>query len=69
MINQSYSIRSSLDNITSRENQIMILIAHDISTYEIAKKLFLSYNIVQAYRKDLLIKLNVHKSKELQRVI
>lgn len=44
--------------LTDREVEVLKLIAQELSTKEIADRMFLSENTIESYRKNLLIKLN-----------
>ncbi|MFV0540631.1 MAG: response regulator [Aestuariibaculum sp.] len=45
--------------LTSREKEVLKLIAEEYTTQEIADKLFLSKHTIESYRKNLISKLNV----------
>lgn len=45
--------------LTDREKEVLILIAEEYTTYEIAKKLSLSKHTIESYRKTLFSKLDV----------
>lgn len=45
--------------LTEREKQVLILIADELTTHEIADKLFISHHTVETHRKNLISKLNV----------
>lgn len=45
--------------LTGREKEILVLIANELSTREIAKRLFISINTVETHRKNLIKKLQV----------
>lgn len=47
------------DKISTREQEILHLIAHEYRSHEIAKELFISVNTVQTHRRNLLDKLRV----------
>ena len=53
--------------ISMREHQILQLIAHEYSTNEIAKELFLSPHTVISHRRNLLQKLQAKNSAGLVR--
>lgn len=52
---------------TKREREILHLIAHEHTTKEIAKQLYISYETVQTHRKNLLMKLEVKNTAGLVR--
>lgn len=54
-----------VQNITSRELEILQLIALGLTSQEISKKLFISKNTVETHRKNLLAKLNVKNTASL----
>lgn len=45
--------------LTDREKEVLILIAEELTTNEIADKLFISKHTVETHRKNLISKLNV----------
>lgn len=47
------------DKISTREQEILRLIANEYRSHEIAKELFISVNTVQTHRRNLLDKLRV----------
>jgi len=51
--------KDTLEMLTSREKEVLKLIAEEYTTQEIADKLFLSKHTVESYRKTLFVKLNV----------
>lgn len=51
-----------LTSLTSREIDVLKLIAHEYSSAQIADKLFVSLNTVETHRKNLFKKLNVKNS-------
>lgn len=51
--------KETLEKLTSREKDILKLIAEEYTTQEIADKLFLSKHTIESYRKTLLLKLKV----------
>jgi DNA-binding NarL/FixJ family response regulator len=59
--------RSYEVNLSSREKEILRLIADEFTTGEIAKKLFLSTHTIETHRKNMLSKLNVRNSAGLIR--
>ena len=50
--------KTALETLTSREKDVLRLIAEEYTTQEIADKLFLSKHTIESYRKVLLYKLN-----------
>jgi DNA-binding NarL/FixJ family response regulator len=54
-----------VQNITTRELEILQLIALGLTSQEISKKLFISKNTVETHRKNLLAKLNVKNTASL----
>ncbi len=64
-IMQGLQKKQSQDNdyqiveLTEREKQVLILIADELTTHEIADKLFISHHTVETHRKNLISKLNV----------
>jgi len=54
-----------VQNITSRELEILQLIALGLTSQEISKRLFISKNTVETHRKNLLAKLNVKNTASL----
>ena len=55
-------------NITSRERQVLHLIAHERNTNQIAEELFVSYETAISHRKSLLKKLKVKNTAGMIRV-
>ena len=45
--------------ISTREKEVLNLIAHEYRTHEIAKELFISTHTVQTHRRNLLEKMDV----------
>lgn len=56
---------SMVQNITSRELEILQLIALGLTSQDISTKLFISKNTVETHRKNLLAKLNVKNTASL----
>ncbi len=50
--------KTTLETLTTREKEVLRLIAEEYTTQEIADKLFLSKHTIESYRKMLLYKLN-----------
>ena len=57
--NNNKLINSELSQISSREIEVLKLIAMEYSTNEIADKLFVSVNTIESHRKSLMKKLDV----------
>ena len=53
--------------LTSREQEVMALLAHGIPIKKIAERLFLSPKTVQNHRANIMSKLDIHNSHELIR--
>jgi len=64
-----YSLKDSggFHNLTTRERQVLKLIAEGFSTKIIADKLEISINTVETYRRRMLEKLDAKNSMELIR--
>jgi DNA-binding NarL/FixJ family response regulator len=56
---------SNLIELSSREKEILILIAQEYNTLEIAEKTFISFNTVNTHRRNLLSKLNAKNTAGL----
>lgn len=56
---------SELEKLSSREREVLQLIAEGHSTIDIAKKLHISRKTVETHRKNLMIKLKLHNIAEL----
>ncbi|KAF2330579.1 response regulator transcription factor [Flavobacterium ginsenosidimutans] len=56
---------SNLADLSSREKEILILIAHEYNTAEIAEKTFISLNTVNTHRRNLLSKINAKNTAGL----
>jgi DNA-binding CsgD family transcriptional regulator len=54
-----------MSNITTREKEILDLLAKGYSTKEIAKKLVISFHTVESHRKNLRSKFDAKNSSEL----
>lgn len=52
-------VKIELVQLTKREKEVLILIAQEFSTRQIADKLFISQNTVETHRKNLMSKLKV----------
>jgi DNA-binding NarL/FixJ family response regulator len=57
--NDNKLINSELSQISSREIEVLKLIAMEYSTNEVAEKLFVSVNTIESHRKSLMKKLDV----------
>ncbi len=53
--------------ISTRENQILELISHGLSTKDISKKLFLSKSTIESHRQNLLNKMDCKNVAQLIR--
>jgi DNA-binding NarL/FixJ family response regulator len=51
--------------LTEREKEVLTLIAREMTTNEIADKLFLSFHTVETHRKNLISKLQVRNTAGL----
>ena len=58
---------ATYETLTSREQEIMVLLARGLSTKQIAEKLFISPKTVENHRSNILRKLNIHSTLELVR--
>jgi DNA-binding NarL/FixJ family response regulator len=58
---------STLDSLTKREKEILVLIAQGLTDKEIAEKVFLSALTVTTHRKNILSKLGLKNKVELTR--
>ncbi|QLC65809.1 response regulator transcription factor [Flavobacterium sp. LPB0248] len=56
---------STLTELSSREKEILVLIAQEYNTAEIAEKTFISLNTVNTHRRNLLSKLNAKNTAGL----
>ncbi|MBW8682840.1 response regulator [Chitinophaga rhizophila] len=59
--------KETLEMLTSREKDVLKLIAEEYTTQEIADKLFLSKHTIESYRKTLILKLKVRNLAGLTR--
>lgn len=55
-------------SITNREKEVLHLIAHEHSSKEIAKKLYVSYETIHSHRKNIMTKLGVRNTAGMIRV-
>jgi len=63
----NHSRRSPLDLLTDREREILSLIAHGYTTFEIATKLHISQKTVETHRAHIIEKLDLHTRADLVR--
>jgi DNA-binding NarL/FixJ family response regulator len=61
------TIEEKLHNLSDREIEIIVLIAKELSTAEIAEKLFLSPATVEKHRHNILKKLGLKNSLSLMK--
>jgi two-component system response regulator NreC len=54
-----------VDLLTSREREVLVLIAEGLTNPEIAQKLFISAKTVDRHRENMMQKLNVHSRIDL----
>lgn len=59
--------KETLEMLTSRERDVLKLIAEEYTSQEIADKLFLSKHTIESYRKTLILKLKVRNLAGLTR--
>jgi len=57
-----------LVRLSRREQELLQLIAAGLSNNEIADKMFLGYETVKSYRKNLCLKLNAHNTAQLIKI-
>ncbi len=62
---QDVGVPAQPRTLTSREQQVLELIAHGMKSREIAEKLFLSVSTVNSHRASLMQKLNIHDAAAL----
>jgi DNA-binding NarL/FixJ family response regulator len=55
------------DTLTSREQEILVLLAEGLSAKEIAEKLYISPRTVENHRSSIMRKLDLHTNHELIR--
>jgi DNA-binding NarL/FixJ family response regulator len=55
------------DTLTSREQEILVLLAEGVSAKEVAEKLFISPRTVENHRSSIMRKLDLHSNHELIR--
>lgn len=58
---------TSYDTLTSREQEITVLVAEGLSTDEIGERLFISPKTVENHRSSIMRKLNLHSTIDLVR--
>jgi DNA-binding NarL/FixJ family response regulator len=68
MKGQSLKKRAFIPRLTRRENEVLKLVAEGLSTSQIAKQLFISFNTVESHRKNLLTKFGARNGAELIRM-
>jgi len=59
------SEQEGYDELTSREREVLTLIAEGLTTREIAERLVISANTVQTHRQNVMDKLDLHNRSEL----
>ena len=59
--------RTTVPTLTQREQEILRLIASELTSHEIAAKLFLSHRTIESHRLNLLLKLGVKNTAGLVR--
>lgn len=62
------STQSQTDRITPREQEVLYLIAHEHSSKEIAKKLYVSYETIHSHRKNIMAKLGARNTAGIVRM-
>ncbi|MDH3244834.1 MAG: LuxR C-terminal-related transcriptional regulator [Saprospiraceae bacterium] len=55
------------DNLTPRERQILLLLSRDLTSKELARSLYISFETVKSHRQRLLRKLDVKTTGGLVR--
>jgi len=55
-------------DLTRRERELLLLIIEGNTSVEIAEKMFLGYETIRSYRKNLYMKLNAHNTAELTKI-
>jgi DNA-binding CsgD family transcriptional regulator len=71
-LNNNQKIEKQISNLTelsSREKEILVLIAHEYNTAEIAEKTFISLNTVNTHRRNLLSKPNAKNTAGLVKYV
>jgi DNA-binding NarL/FixJ family response regulator len=58
---------SNYDTLTSREQEVMVLLAEGLSVSQVAEKLFISPKTVENHRSNIMRKLGIHKTIDLVR--
>jgi len=58
---------AAYDTLTPREQEVMLLLAEDLSKEEVAERLFISPKTVDNHRSNIMSKLNLHSHVELVR--
>jgi DNA-binding NarL/FixJ family response regulator len=64
---QKVSPGSNVDNLTSREQEVLVLLAEGMKLNEIADKLFISVKTVENHRSNIMRKLGLHSTIDLIR--
>lgn len=54
--------------LTRRERELLLLIVEGNTSAEIAEKMFLGFETIRSYRKNLYLKLNAHNTAELTKI-
>ena len=60
--------QTNIDELTTREKEIVKCIADGMNSNEIAKSLFISQHTVKTHRRNIMYKVNVKTSAELIRL-
>ncbi|MCB0687293.1 MAG: helix-turn-helix transcriptional regulator [Saprospiraceae bacterium] len=68
MNSYSYSTSNSLQNLSTREREVLILIAEEFTSAEIAGLLHISAHTVKTHRRNLIEKLHVRGLAGLVRI-
>nr|WP_315254145.1 LuxR C-terminal-related transcriptional regulator [uncultured Flavobacterium sp.] len=71
-LNNNQKIEKQISNLTelsSREKEILVLIAHEYNTAEIDEKTFISLNTVNTHRRNLLSKPNAKNTAGLVKYV
>jgi len=58
-------VQRSYDELTSRQRQVLILIAEGMSNADIAERLAISVKTVARHRENIMARLNLHSRAEL----
>ena len=67
LLDESFGLQtfSFIPKLTRREKEVLKCISNELTTHEIAEKLFISIRTVESHRKNLLQKLNVRNTAGL----